>query len=66
MNNHGQKMGCAAIENASLGFDTQMLRIAPYFECLLRRKLYLQATDGCYYRPRDGWPLEYAYRDHGS
>lgn len=42
-------------------FSISMLKMAPYFEHFLMGPVYLQANDGNYYRPQDGWPLRFAY-----
>lgn len=34
-----------------------LAKLAPYFERLVNADLYIQATDGKFYRPDSGWPL---------
>lgn len=38
-------------------FPKQLLRMAYVFERMVRCDLYLQADDGKWYRPINGWPI---------
>ncbi len=41
--------------------NTLGLRMASIFEHFLKAKVWVQARDGIYYRPKAGWPLPSKY-----
>lgn len=53
--------GVTCATTTSVMLPLSILKMAPYTEKLVWCEVWIQGSDGSYYRPKDGWSLDYAY-----